>query len=261
MSSLDATLLRPCDAPGNLHPTAIRYRGSYEQPHGQACAPAQGHGRARGLHDRGRAGAGAGRRRVPRQDRVHLARSRHARLGERRQVLRAAGRHRRGHARLCGRHRRGIQPSRLQDRRCRAGPVRRAAICHLRRPARRQGRHLAGAAAALDRRARHAGLDGLLRPARGGPAQGRRDGRGVGGVRRGRLDRRADRQDQGLPRGRHRRRARQVPLRHAGARASTPASTTRPAISRPTSRPRRPRASTSTSRTSAARSSTPCCCR
>ena len=50
-------------------------------------------------------------------------------------------------------------------------------------------------------------------------------------VGRGRLGRRPDRQDQGLPRGRHRRRGREVPLRHARSSASTPASTTRPATS------------------------------
>ena len=43
-------------------------------------------------------------------------------------------------------------------------------------------------------------------------AQGRRDRGGVGRGRLGRLDRRADRQDQGMPRRRHRRRQGQVPL-------------------------------------------------
>ena len=195
----------------------VQRRTLDEQPDGQAGAAADGHGQARGFLDRGRAGGADRSRRVPRQDRVHLARPRHARLDERRQVLRRPGRPRRRHARLRGRHRGGLQPPRLQAGRCRAGAVRRAALRHLQRQGRGQGRHDAGAVAALGRRPRHAGLDGLLRPARGGPAQGRRDGRGVGGLRRGRLGGRADRQDQGMPRGRHRRRARQVPLRHGGA--------------------------------------------
>ena len=59
-----------------------------EQPHGQAGAPAARHGDARGLPHRGWPRAGAGPGRVPRQDRVRFARSRHARLDERRQVLR-----------------------------------------------------------------------------------------------------------------------------------------------------------------------------
>ena len=197
-------------------------------------------------------------RRVPRQGRVHLARSRHARLDERRQVLCRPGRPRRRHARLRGRHRRGLQQPGLQARRRRAGPVRRAALRHLQRQGRGQGRHHAGAAAALGRRPRHAGLDRLLRPARGRPAQGRRDGRGVGRLRRGRLGGRPDRQDQGLPRGRHRRRARQVPLRHGGARLRC---LRRLQGRQPGRGPQGRRAQghrRRISRTSAARSSTPC---
>ena len=141
------------------------------------------------------------------------------------------------------------------------GAVRRAEVRHLQRRARRQGRHVAGAAAALDRRPRHAGLDRLLRPARGRPAQGRRDRGGVGGLGRGRLGRRAR-----SPRSRAAAPSASPagPTSAATSRrssASTPASTTRPASWPPTSRPPAPRASTSTSRTSAARSSTPCCCR
>ena len=174
---------------------------------------------ARGLHDRGRPGAGAGRRRVPRQDRVHLARSGHARLDER------------GPNPTCRRSRigevmRGYAAGIVETSNNPAfkpgdavqGLFGVQTVCDLQRRARRQGRHQPGAAAALDRRPRHAGLDGLFRPARGGPAQGRRDRGRVGGVGRGRLRGRPDRQDQGLPRGRHRRRARQMPLRHAGAR-------------------------------------------
>ena len=86
-----------------------------------------------------------------------------------------------------------------------------------------------GGGAGLDRarRARHAGDDRVCRAARNRPAEARRDGRGGGGLRRGRLGGRADRQDQGLPRGRHRRRRREVPLRRPTSSASMPASTHR----------------------------------
>ena len=50
-----------------------------------------------------------------------------------------------------------------------------------------------------------------------GAAEARRDGRGVGRVRRGGLAGRPDRQAQGRTRGRHRRRPGQVPLRRRGA--------------------------------------------
>ena len=51
-----------------------------------------------------------------------------------------------------------------------------------------------------------------------GAAEGGRDGRGVGCLRRGRLGGRADRQDQGRARGRHRGRAGQVQIRQGRAR-------------------------------------------
>ena len=77
------------------------------------------------------------------------------------------------------------------------------------------------ARAGLDRarRARHAGHDRLHRAAaRSAQPQGGRDGRGLGRLRRGRLGGRADREDQGRARGRHRGRAGQVPIRQGRAR-------------------------------------------
>ena len=53
----------------------------------------------------------------------------------------AAGRPGRGHAQLLRRHRREIQQPGFQVGRRRAGSVRRAAVCHLQRRARPQGRH------------------------------------------------------------------------------------------------------------------------
>ena len=88
----------------------------------------------------------------------------------------------------------------------------------LRRAGARQDR--SGARAGLDRarRARHARHDRLYGPARHRPAAGRRDRGGCGGLRRGRLGGRPDRQDQGRARGRHRRRQGQVRLCDEGAR-------------------------------------------
>ena len=71
---------------------------------------------------------------------------------------------------------------------------------------------------AVAQRARHARHDRLLRPAGRRPAQGRRDGRRLGRGRRGRPDGRPARQDQGLPRGRHRRRPGEVRVGRQGAR-------------------------------------------
>ncbi len=80
-------------------------------------------------------------------------------------------------------------------------------------------------------RLRHRRPHRLLRPAAHRRAEGRRDRGRLGGGRLGRLHRRADRQDQGLPRRRHRRRPGQVRLAGARSSASTPPSTTRPARS------------------------------
>ena len=104
------------------------------------------------------------------------------------------------------------------------------------------------------RRARHARLHGLCRPADHRPAEAGRDGRGRGGERRGRLGRRADRPDQGRARRRHRRRGRRNAPSCATNSASTPWSiTARPTLPNSSRRPAR-KASTSISRMSAARS-------
>ena len=118
------------------------------------------------------------------------------------------------------------QQSEVRGRRHRARLRRLAGLraFERRRPA--QARSGGGAGHDGARRARHAGHDGLCRPPRDRPAEGGRDRRGRGGVRRGRLGGRADRQDQGMPRGRDRRRRRQVPLCRRRRSASMPASIT-----------------------------------
>ena len=68
------------------------------------------------------------------------------------------------------------------------------------------------------RRSRHAGHDRLYRAPQYRPAEARRDGRGGGRDRPGRLRRRSDRQAQGLPRRRHRWGRRQVQSADAGVR-------------------------------------------
>ena len=75
------------------------------------------------------------------------------------------------------------------------------------------------------------GMTGVRRSARHRPAEAGRDRRRVGGVRRGRIDRRSAREDQGVPRGRHRRVARRNAATSSTSSASTPASTTRPTTS------------------------------
>ena len=76
------------------------------------------------------------------------------------------------------------------------------------------------------RRARHARLHGVRRPAGDRQAAGRRDRRGRGRDGPGRVGGRADRADQGRPGRRHRGRAGQVPGADSRSSASTPRSTT-----------------------------------
>ncbi len=83
--------------------------------------------------------------------------------------------------------------------------------------------------------------------------------RRIGGVGRRGQRRRPAREAARLPRGGHRGRQGEVRLRGAASSASTRASTIAAAISTTTCAPPAPMASTSTSRTSAARCSTPCC--
>ena len=102
------------------------------------------------------------------------------------------------------------------------------------------------------------GLTAYVGTHRHRPGEGGRDGRRVRSSRRHRLDRRADRQDAGLPGGRHRRHRREVPLRGRGARLRR---RDQPPHRRPRSRRSRSTArsgSTCTSTTSAVACWTPC---
>ena len=87
-----------------------------------------------------------------------------------------------------------------------------------------------------------------------GKPQGGRDGRRLGRRRRGRLGRRPARQARRRPRRRHRRRPREVRAAHRAARLRRRRRPPRRGLARSSSRPPPPTASTSTSRTSAARS-------
>ena len=225
----------------------------------RACGPAGRRAERQRFPHRGmpRPDAGAGRDAAAHA--VAVARSLHARAHERRAVLRHAGRHRRGDGGRHGQRGRGLEQSTASPR---------ATSCsaptgwqtHALSDGTGSAQARSGAGAGLDRarRARHAGHDRLHGPARDRAAARRRDGGGVGRLRRGRLGGRPDRQDQGRARRRHRRRAGQVPLRRWTSSASTPASITRAPICRRGSRRPARRASTSISRTSAARCSRRC---
>ena len=92
----------------------------------------------------------------------------------------------------------------------------------------------------------------LFRTARCRQAEGRRDRGGLGRRRLGRLDRRPDRQDQGLPRRRHRRRQGQVPLADVRTRLRCRGRLQGRRGVQGTARPLRPTASMSISTMSAA---------
>ncbi len=147
---------------------------------------------------------------------LHLARRRQPRLDAGRN-LPGGGRSRFGHGRR--RHRRGRRKQGAWLRGGRSG-VRRHGLAGLRRPAWQaahegpQGRADDASAERLRRRRAH----GLLRAAAHRRSETGRDRRGLGRGRLRRLNRRADCQDQGLPRGRHRRRAAEVRLARQGAR-------------------------------------------
>ena len=146
-----------------------------------------------------------------------VARSLYARAHERRPVLCGAGADRR---RDGGRH--GLRGDRLEQSRLCQGRHR-AVARRLADPCafRRQGIDANRSETCTDldrhRRARHARHDRLYGTARYRQAASRRDRRGRRGLRRGRLGGRADRQDQGRARGRHRRRQGQMRLRQQGA--------------------------------------------
>ena len=111
-----------------------------------------------------------------------------------------------------------LEQSRFRQGRHRAVARRLADACDLRRQGPCQNRSEDRADLDRGRRARHARHDGLHRPARHRQAAGGRDRRRRGGLRRGRLGGRPDREDQGRPRGRHRRRQGQMRLRQERTR-------------------------------------------
>ena len=112
----------------------------------------------------------------------------------------------------------------FRKRRHRAVARRLADACDLRRQGTGQDRSEACADLDRHRRARHARHDRVHGPARHRQAAAGRDRRRRGGLRRGRLGRRPDRQDQGRTRDRHRRRQGEVRLRQEANSASTIAS-------------------------------------
>ena len=146
-----------------------------------------------------------------------VARPVHARPDERR-TLCAAGRTRPADGR---RHR---QPGRLVEpagvpRRRPAGRRRGlAGLCVVRWQRPDSARPRLRPSVVRARRARHAGLHRLYRPADDRRAEGRRNRGGRGGERCGRRGGRPDRQAEGLPRGRRRGRHRQVCVRDRYAR-------------------------------------------
>ncbi|KAF1858298.1 hypothetical protein Lal_00014799 [Lupinus albus] len=166
--------------------------------------------------------ASATGRRGARARAVPVARSGHARLDERRQILHPARRHRRGDARGRGRHRRGVELAPRGRRRSSVRHLRRAAVLDgtRRRESGRGHEDRSGPrpAAGVAERAGHARHDGLFRPDRHRPAAGRRDGRGVGGGGCGRRDGGPGREAARMPRRRHCRWPGQMPLRRRGAR-------------------------------------------
>ena len=170
--------------------------------------------------------AGAGCRRGAVAHDLAVARSLYARADERRAVLCAAGA---GWRRDGGRHGqrgRGFQQSGLRQGRRRAVARGLADARGLQRAGPCQDRSEDRADLDRRRRARHARHDGLYRPARHRQAAGRRNRGGCGGLRRGRLRGRPDREDQGRAGDRHRRRQGQVRLRQDASSASTIASIT-----------------------------------
>ena len=228
------------------------------QPAGRVEEPPGRHSRPRQFcaHPGGHSGAGRGR--GAHAHALSVARSLYARAHERGEVLCKACRGRGADGRRHGRRDRRVAPSELCRRRHRPGLWRLAGICAVQRHRAAQARSGGGAGLDRARRPRHAGDDGLCRPRRDRAAQAGRDRRGRSSLRRHRCGGRADRQDQGLPRGGDRRRRGQVPLRRRRRSASTPASIIAPPIFATRSPPPVQPASTSISRMSAAPCSRRC---
>ena len=209
-----------------------------------------------------------GRRRRAGQDPGAVARPRHARLDERGQELHPAGGHRRGHAR----RRRGrghrvaaTRPSPWATTSAAGSGVQEyftVAADQLKRSGLAKIDLRLGTLTQWLNVLGMPGMTGYFGLHGRGPAAGRRDGRRLGRGRRRRADRGPARQDQGLPRRRHRRRRRpsasgwckRTRLRRLHRLQGRPQAPVRDGPEGSTAR----RASTSTSTTSAATSSTPC---
>ncbi len=178
------------------------------------------------LHRRAR--ARAERRRSAGEDRVPLARSRDARLDERRQVVHRAGADRRSDAR--GRRRRSgrVAASWIQTGRPRLRHRRHPGVRDRRRQDPDESRFAPRAAAGVSRHVGHAGHDRVLRPARCRQAAAGPDGRRLRRGRRGGHGRRADREDQRLSRSRASPAAARSATTSCASSASMPQSTTSP---------------------------------
>ena len=152
-----------------------------------------------------------------------------------------------------------LEPPAVRGRRRGGGPARLAGVRGVGRQGCAQARPDGGADLDRTGRARHARAHGVLRAAGSGAAEGRRDRRGLGGVRGGWRPGRPDREAQGMPRGGAGRLGRQGRLPVPWSSATTPGSTTEPPpiSTRRSARPA-PAGSTSTSTTWAAGSPRRC---
>jgi hypothetical protein len=190
--------------------------GSAHQSPDRPLRKAGGQARARALPPQGGASSGAAGRRGAAARALYLARRREPSLDARRDL---SGRRRGGQC--DGRSRagrgRGVTRGRLCGRRPR---FRRYRLAGLRGIAGADAAQAAEdhAAHASAQRLRYCGPHRLFRPAACRASQGGRDRRGLGRGRLGRLARRPDRQDQGLPRGGNRRRPGEMRLAHGRAR-------------------------------------------
>ena len=196
-----------------------RTRAPTSEPPVAARPPSRWARLLRGLPARRVPRPGARRRRGPGAEPLPLGRPDPARLDGRRH-LSSRGEDRRGHAVLRGGRGGRVAPPGLQARTARPGALRLAGLGH--RPSgiallpdAGPGRRSAGDRHERAGPHRH---HRLLRPPRGGSAEARGDGGGLGRRRRHRLGRRPDRPDRRLPRHRDRGRPREVRLPDRRAR-------------------------------------------
>src|SRR5581483_9722972 len=193
--------IRPARPPRNAEPALDRLRRwcqyflhalhnreadddpAHLPPYRARPSPAGGARRER-LPHRGGADAATGTRPGAGARHLSVARSLHARAHARPGPLRAPSRHRGGHDRRHGGRGGGLAEPCLQGRRHRRGAPGLAGVRPEQRRRAAQDRSVSGPHLHRQRRARHARHDRLLRALRGRPAQGRRDGGGVGGLRR-----------------------------------------------------------------------------